>query len=96
MKQAIHLQQNALRGIAPHAFHRSPSIVYLNLSTNNFKNMENTGLRGARNLEVLDLSNNGIKKVSGTPLRGLDWLVELKLDNNRICGIKVSLIAVFT
>lgn len=51
--------------------------------------MENTGLRGARNLEVLDLSNNAIKKVVGSPLRGLDWLVELKLDNNRICGIKV-------
>lgn len=85
----MHLQQNQLRSISPNSFFRSPSIVYLNLSTNHFQNMELIGLRSVRNLEVLDLSNNGIKRVSSGPLKGLNWLVELKLDDNRICKVQV-------
>lgn len=82
------MQQNNLQSIAPQTFYRSPSIVYLNLSANQFRNLDSVGLRSVRNLEVLDLSGNFIRKITPNPLRGLDWIVELKLDNNKICGIQ--------
>lgn len=86
--QAVHLQQNNLRYMSPFSFYRAPSIVYLNISSNRFENLEHVGLRSVRNLEVLDLSNNGIRRITTNPLRGLDWLVELKLDDNRICKVQ--------
>lgn len=86
--QAVHLQQNNLQLISPHTFYRSPSIVYLNLSANQFRSLDSVGLRSVRNLEVLDLSGNFIRRITPNPLRGLDWLVELKLDDNKICGIQ--------
>lgn len=82
------MQQNNLRYISPKSFFRAPSIVYLNISSNQFENLEHVGLRSVRNLEVLDLSNNGIRRITTNPLRGLDWLVELKLDDNRICKVQ--------
>lgn len=86
--QALHLQNNYLRYISPKSFYRTNGVVYLNLSLNNFDNMEHMGLRSVRNLEVLDISNNKIRRVATNPLRNLDWLVELKLDNNHICKVQ--------
>lgn len=86
--QALHLQKNLLRYISPKSFYRTDAIVYLNISHNNFENMEHMGLRSVRNLEVLDISNNKIRRVATNPLRNLDWLVELKLDNNQICKVQ--------
>lgn len=70
------------------SFHRTASVVYLNLSVNHFDSMEHMGLRSTRNLEVLDVSGNRIRRVATNPLRNLDWLVELNLDDNAICKVQ--------
>lgn len=86
--QAVHLQHNKLQHIAPSTFYRSPSIVYLNVSLNNFDSLQNIGINSIRNVEVLDVSGNGIRRLSTSDLHGLDWLVELKLDDNQICRVQ--------
>lgn len=86
--QALHLQNNFIRYISPTSFYRTNSIVYLNLSFNNFDNLDHMGLRSVRNLEVLDLSGNKVRRISTNPLRNLDWLVELKMDDNQICKVQ--------
>lgn len=70
------------------SFYSTNSIVYLNLSYNNFDNVEHMGLSSFRNLEVLDLSGNKVRRIATNSLRNLDWLVELKMDDNHICKVQ--------
>lgn len=85
--QAVHLQHNKLQHLSSATFFRSPSIVYLNVSLNNFASLQHIGIAGLRNVEVLDATGNAIRRLSTSDLAGLDWLVELKLDDNRICRV---------
>ncbi|KAJ8963818.1 hypothetical protein NQ314_005360 [Rhamnusium bicolor] len=62
----------------------------LNLSFNQLPDLEETGLRSLRSLEMLDVSNNRISKVVGSSLEKMEWLVELRIDNNNICGVQGS------